>query len=62
MSMKGDLEMETKILRALIIRDFVGQNYLTREQLSGVNNILESFSDETLKAICIDLQIDIEEG
>ena len=54
--------METKILRALIIRDFVGQNYLTREQLSGVNNILESFSDETLKAICNDLQIDIEEG
>lgn len=60
--MMGGLEMETKILRALIIRDFVTQNYLTREQLSGVNNILESFCDETLKMICKDLQIDIEEG
>lgn len=54
--------METKILKALIIRDFVTQNYLSREQLSGVNNILECFCDETLKMICKDLQIDIEEG
>ena len=54
--------METKILKALIIHDFVNQNYLSREQLSGVNNILESFSDETLKAICKDLRIDIEEA
>lgn len=54
--------MENKILRALIIRDFVTQNYLNREQLSGVNNILESFCEETLKMICKDLQIDIEEG
>ena len=53
--------METKILRALIIRDFVAQNYLTREQLAGVNNVLESFTTETLKMMCKDLQIDVEE-
>lgn len=59
--MMGGLEMNDKIIKALIIHHFVDEDYLSREELAGVNNVLESFSTETLKMMCEDLQIDIEE-
>lgn len=49
--------MEDRILKALIIHHFVDEDYLNKEQLSGINNILEDFSSDTLKSICDDLQI-----
>lgn len=60
--MEGGLKMEDRILKALIIHHLVDDNYLNREQLSGINNVLESFSKETLEMMCKDLQIGIEEN
>lgn len=53
--------MTDRILKALIIHHFVDDDYLSKEELAGVNNILESFTTKTLKMICEDLRIDIEE-
>lgn len=49
--------MEDRILKALIIHHFVGENYLNKEQLSGIHIILEDFSSDTLKSMCDDLKI-----
>ena len=53
--------MTDKILKALIIHHLVDEDYLSTEQLSGINNVLESFSTQTLKMICEDFRINIDE-
>lgn len=55
--MKGGLKMEDNILKALIIKYLVNQNYLSKEQLSGINNILDDFDVKTLRLMCDDLSI-----
>ena len=55
--MKGDLKMEDNILKALIIKYLVNENYLSKEQLSGINNILDDFDVKTLRLMCDDLSI-----
>ena len=51
--------MEDRILKALIIHHFVDERFLNTDELNGINNILENFSSTTLKAMCNDLDIDI---
>ena len=53
--------MTDRILKALIIHHLVDEDYLSKEQLSGINNVLESFSTQTLKMICEDFRINIDE-
>lgn len=55
--MEGGLKMEDNILKALIIKYLVNLDYLSKEQLSGINNILDDFDVKTLRLMCDDLSI-----
>lgn len=49
-----------KIIKALIIHHMVDKDYLSKEQLSGINDFLEEFTLDTLKAIADDMDINYE--
>lgn len=49
-----------RILKSLIILRMVDEDYLSQEQLSGINNFLEYFTIDTLKVIAKDLKIEID--
>ena len=46
------------IFKALIIYRMVDKDYLSKEQLSGINDFLENFTLDTLKVIADDMDID----
>ena len=51
---------EGRIIQSLIIHKMVDEDYLSKEQLSGINNFLLDFSVDTLKVMARDLKIDLD--
>ena len=49
-----------KVIKALIIHHMVDKDYLSKEELSAINDFLEEFTLDTLKSMADDMDIDYE--